>query len=163
MIFKRIVEKDLEIWKKDPNRKPLLLRGARQVGKTTLITEFAKFYKYRIMLNLEKPSDASLFNNYVDTKSILESLFLSKSISITSTGETLLFLDEIQESPAAIQMLRYFYEEFPDLNVIAAGSLLEFTMKKSKKSFPVGRVEYLYMHPLNFIEYLKAIDHLNLM
>jgi predicted AAA+ superfamily ATPase len=73
-------------------------------------------------------------------------------------GETLLFIDEIQESPEAIQMLRYFYEEFPDLHVIAAGSLLEFTMKKVK-SFPVGRVEYLYLHPLNFEEYLKAIDH----
>ena len=68
-------------------------------------------------------------------------------------GETLLFIDEIQESLEAIQMLRYFYEEFPDLHVIAAGSLLEFTMKKVK-NFPVGRVEYLYLHPLNFEEYL---------
>lgn len=67
----------------------------------------------------------------------------------------MLFIDEIQESPEAIQMLRYFYEEFPDLHVIAAGSLLEFAMKKVK-SFPVGRVEYLYLHPLNFIEYLGA-------
>ncbi len=94
----------------------------------------------------------------MDAKSIVESLFLSGNISISSIGETLLFIDEIQESPAAIQMLRYFYEEFPDLYVIAAGSLLEFTMKKVK-SFPVGRVEYLYLHPLNFIEYLEAIDH----
>jgi len=110
------------------------------------------------MLDFEKSSDASFFNNNVGAKSILESLFLSHNISIASVGETLLFLDEIQESPAAIQMLRYFYEEFPDLNVIAAGSLLEFAMKKLK-SFPVGRVEFLYLHPLNFIEYLKAIDH----
>jgi len=110
------------------------------------------------MLNLEKPSDASFFNNNVSSKSILESLFLSHNISIVAAGETLLFLDEIQESPAAIQMLRYFYEEFPDLNVIAAGSLLEFAMKKVK-SFPVGRVEFLCLHPLNFIEFLKALDH----
>ena len=158
MIFKRIIEKNLEDWKKSPSRKPLILRGARQVGKTTLIKEFAKSYKYRVMLNLEKSSDAYFFNNNVDAKSILESLFLSENISLASAGETLLFLDEIQESPAAIQMLRYFYEEFPDLNVIAAGSLLEFAMRKVK-SFPVGRVEYLYLHPLNFIEYLRAIDH----
>ena len=158
MIFNRLIEQDLAIWKKNPNRKPLILRGARQVGKTTLIKEFTKSYKYRITLNLEKSSDASFFNNNSGVKSILESLFLSQNISIASAGETLLFLDEIQESPAAIQMLRYFYEEFPDLNVIAAGSLLEFAMKKVK-SFPVGRVEFLHLHPLNFIEYLKAIDH----
>jgi len=158
LIFKRLIEQDLEAWKNNPNRKPLILRGARQVGKTTLIKEFAKSYKYRIILNLEKSSDASFFNNDVGAKSILESLFLSHGISISSAGETLLFLDEIQESPAAIQILRYFYEEFPDLNVIAAGSLLEFAMKKVK-SFPVGRVEFMYLHPLNFIEYLIAIDH----
>lgn len=158
MIFKRLIEKDLEAWKNNPNRKPLILRGARQVGKTTLIEEFAKSYKYRIMLNLEKSADASFFNNNVDAKSILESLFLSKRISIASASDTLLFLDEIQESPAAIQMLRYFYEEFPNLNLIAAGSLLEFAMKKVK-SFPVGRVEFLCLYPLNFIEFLKALDH----
>ncbi|MBN1157811.1 MAG: ATP-binding protein [Bacteroidales bacterium] len=158
MIFKRIIEKNLEVWKNNPDRKPLIIRGARQVGKTTLIKEFAKSYKYSVMLNLEKTTDASFFNNNMDAKSILESLFLAQNISIASAGETLLFLDEIQESPAAIQMLRYFYEDFPDLNVIAAGSLLEFAMRKVK-SFPVGRVEYLYLHPLNFIEYLKAIDH----
>lgn len=158
MIFERTVEKDLGIWKKNPNRKPLILRGARQVGKTTLIKEFAKSYKYRILLNLEKSSDASFFNSNVGVKSLLESLLLSRNISLASAGETILFLDEIQESPAAIQMLRYFYEEFPALNVIAAGSLLEFAIKKVR-SFPVGRVEYLYLHPLNFIEYLKAIDH----
>ena len=69
-----------------------------------------------------------------------------------------MFIDEIQEVPNAIQMLRYFYEEFPELHVIAAGSLLEFAMRKVK-SFPVGRVEYVYLHPLNFVEYLEAIGH----
>ena len=158
MIFKRILEKNLDVWKKNPNRKPLILKGARQIGKTTLVKEFAKSFRYHIILNLEKSSDVAFFNKNLEVKSILESLFLSGNISIASIGETLLFIDEVQESPEAIQMLRYFYEEFPDLNVIAAGSLLEFAMKKVK-SFPVGRVEYLYMHPLNFIEYLKAIDH----
>ena len=158
MIFKRKVEQYLEAWKKSFNRKPLILRGARQVGKTTLVKEFAKSYKYSILLNMEKSSDVAYFNNYNEAKSIVESLFLSKNISIATIGETLLFIDEVQESPKAIQLLRYFYEEFPKLNVIAAGSLLEFAMKEVK-SFPVGRVEFLYLHPLNFMEYLEAIGH----
>lgn len=158
MIFKRTIKKKLEAWKKSSKRKPLIIRGARQVGKTTLVKEFAKSYKYSILINLEKPSDIAYFNNYNEAKSIVESLLLSRNISIASIGETLLFIDEIQESPKAIQMLRYFYEEYPDLNVIAAGSLLEFAMRKVK-SFPVGRIEYIYMHPLNFQEYLGAINH----
>jgi predicted AAA+ superfamily ATPase len=159
MIFNRTLERKLEAWRGNPNRKPLIIRGARQVGKTTLIQEFAKSYSHQIVLNLEKSQDARVFNDYMDVKSIVESLFLSANISISAIGETLLFIDEIQESPAAIQMLRYFYEEYPRLNVIAAGSLLEFAMKRVR-SFPVGRVEFLYMHPMNFIEYLEAIDHL---
>lgn len=158
MIFKRRAEQNLEAWKKNSKRKPLIIRGARQVGKTTLVKEFAKSYEYSILLDLEKPSDVAYFNNYDEAKTLVESLLLANNISIASIGETLLFIDEIQESPGAIQMLRYFYEEFPELNVIAAGSLLEFSMKKVK-SYPVGRVEYLYLHPLNFIEYLEAIDH----
>jgi uncharacterized protein len=157
-ILKRNLEKKLETWKKSSGRKPLILRGARQVGKTTLIKEFAKSYKYSILLNLEKQADADYFLKYNEAKTIIESLFLSRNISIASASDTLLFLDEIQELPEAIQMLRYFYEEFPDLHVIAAGSLLEFAMRKVK-SFPVGRVEFLYLHPLNFIEYLEAIGH----
>lgn len=159
MIFKRNLETNLEAWKNGSNRKPLIIRGARQVGKTTLIKKFAKSYKCSILLNLEKYSDIAYFNNYNEAKAIVESLFLSRNISIASISDTLLFIDEVQESPKAIMMLRYFYEEFPDLSVIAAGSLLEFAMKKVK-SFPVGRVEYLYLHPLNFREYLGAIGHL---
>jgi hypothetical protein len=158
MIFKRIAEKNLESWKKSSNRKPLIIRGARQVGKTTLVKEFAKSYRFSILLNLEKPSDATFFNEQNEAKSIIESLFLSKNISISFMSETLLFIDEIQESPHAISMLRYFFEDFPALSVIAAGSLLEFAMKKVK-NFPVGRVEYLFLHPLNFVEYLDAIGH----
>lgn len=158
MILKRKAEQHLEVWKKDTNRKPLIIRGARQVGKTTLVKEFAKIYKNNILLNLEKAPDASLFNDHIETKAIVESLFLSRKIPISSIGETLLFIDEIQEAPEAIQMLRYFYEDFPELNVIAAGSLLEFAMRKVK-SFPVGRIEFLNMHPLNFTEYLIAIEH----
>jgi predicted AAA+ superfamily ATPase len=158
MIFKRQNESSLYAWKSNSNRKPLIIRGARQVGKTTLIKQFANTYKHQILLNLEKSDDASWFKNYTAAKSIIESLFLSKNIPVSALSETLFFIDEIQESPEAIQMLRYFYEDYPELHVIAAGSLLEFAMKKVK-SFPVGRVEFLYMHPLNFTEYLAAIGH----
>ena len=145
-------------WKNRPGRKPLIIRGARQVGKTTLVKEFARSYKYTILLNLERSSDLDFFNQFTQVKVLLESLFLTNNISIGSINETLLFIDEVQESPMAIQMLRYFYEDFPDLHVIAAGSLLEFAMKEVK-SFPVGRVQYLYLYPMNFREYLEAIDH----
>lgn len=158
MIFNRNASQYLEAWKTKSNRKPLIIRGSRQVGKTTLVNEFAKSYRYTILLNLEKTSDLEFFIKYTQVKTLIESLLLTNNISIDSMSETLLFIDEVQESPMAIQMLRYFYEEFPELHVIAAGSLLEFTMTKVK-SFPVGRVEYLYLHPLNFSEYLEAIDH----
>lgn len=158
MIFRRHALKNLEKWKTSSSRKPLIIRGARQVGKTTLVKEFARSYTYAILLNLENPSDLYNFNQYTQVRALLESLFLSNNISIGSISDTLLFIDEIQESPKAIQMLRYFYEDFPDLHVIAAGSLLEFVMKEVK-SFPVGRVQFLYLHPLNFREYLEAINH----
>jgi uncharacterized protein len=154
-IFKRQREVNLDAWKTKPGRKPLIIRGARQVGKTTLIKQFAASYKHQILLNLEKQADASLFKNIRDIRIIVESLFLSKNIPVSSLSETILFIDEIQELPDVIQLLRYFYEDYPDLHVIAAGSLLEFAMKKVK-SFPVGRVEFLYLHPLNFPEYLNA-------
>ncbi len=158
MIFKRKAEKYLYEWKDSPDHKPLILRGARQVGKTTLVRQFAQSYKHSILLNLEKLPDLTYFQVYDDVKTIIESLFLSHNISFNAIEDTLLFIDEIQESPKAIQLLRYFYEEFPELDVIAAGSLLEFAMAKVR-SFPVGRVEYLYLYPLNFLEYLEAIEH----
>ncbi|MBE0677182.1 MAG: AAA family ATPase, partial [Bacteroidales bacterium] len=119
MIFKRTLEKNLETWRRNPDHKPLIIRGARQIGKTTLIQEFAKSYLHKIVLDLEKSPDADVFNDSMNVKSIVETLFLSANIPISAIGETLLFIDEIQESPAAIQMLRYFYEEYPRLNVIA--------------------------------------------
>ena len=158
MNFKRHALKNLERWKASKNRKPLILRGARQVGKTTLVKEFAKNYKHHIFLNLEKSGDAAIFQTYDDVETLVEALFLSNNISPKEQGSTLLFIDEIQELPKAIQSLRYFFEEVPNLNVIAAGSLLEFAMK-DVESFPVGRIEYLYLYPLNFKEYLEAIQH----
>jgi predicted AAA+ superfamily ATPase len=153
--FNRHLINDLERWKNKPSRKPLVIRGARQVGKTTLIHNFAKNYKHSILLNLERPSDRNYFKNYTDARTIVDALFLANNIPGKEVSETLLFIDEIQESSEAIGLLRYFYEDIPQLHVIAAGSLLEHVMQKVK-SYPVGRVEYLYMHPLNFIEFLEA-------
>ena len=158
MNFSRHISQNLQEWKTDKNRKPLVLRGARQVGKTTLVEQFSKTYKHSISLNLEKPDHHRYFEEFDDVKIIIDSLFLSNNISSSEIKNTLLFLDEIQESPKAIQLLRYFYEELPELHVIAAGSLLEFAMHRVR-NFPVGRIEYLYMYPLNFQEYLLAIDH----
>jgi len=156
--FVRHISGHLNKWKTATNRKPLIIRGARQVGKTTVISAFAQGYEHRILLNLEKPADQRYFEDFNDVKTITEALFLANKIPAGKTASTLLFIDEIQESPKAIQLLRYFYEELPELHVIAAGSLLEFAMRKVS-SFPVGRVEFLYLHPLNFPEYLLAIGH----
>jgi predicted AAA+ superfamily ATPase len=156
MAFKRSIEDYLNRWKLSTARKPLIIRGARQVGKTTLIRDFAKTYAHAIVLNLEKPADRRYFDDFDDVQTIFEALFLAHNIPSSDVSNTLLFIDEIQESPKAIQLLRYFYEEIPALHVISAGSLLEFAMQKVH-SFPVGRVEFLYLHPLNFQEYLEAI------
>lgn len=158
MSFERHATTNLKDWKTSKNRKPLILRGARQVGKTTLVKEFAKNYKNHIFLNLEKSVHRLIFETYDDVPTLVEALFLSNNISPKEQGNTLLFIDEIQELPKAIQSLRYFFEEVPGLNVIAAGSLLEFTIK-DVESFPVGRIEYLYLYPLNFQEYLEAVQH----
>jgi predicted AAA+ superfamily ATPase len=162
MAFKRSIEINLNRWKIAAARKPLIIRGARQVGKTTLIRDFAKTYTHTIVLNLEKPADRRYFDEFNDVQTIVEALFLAYSIPSAAITNTLLFIDEIQESPKAIQLLRYFYEEIPKLHVISAGSLLEFAMQKVH-SFPVGRVEFLYLHPLNFQEYLEAIGKDNLL
>jgi uncharacterized protein len=155
MIFKRDIEQNLYEWKGKGNRKPLIIRGARQVGKTTLVNQFAKTYKNYIDLNLEKSSDKDIFEQGKDLKTITESLFLRNNISFKDAENTLLFIDEIQESPRAIGLLRYFYEEFPSLHVIAAGSLIEFAFRHIK-NFPVGRVEFAYLFPFNFGEFLLA-------
>ena len=155
MTFNRHLNKQLQAWKDNPKRKPLLLRGARQVGKTTIIQTFAKNYTHAISLNLERAADLRFFQEYQDVSTLLDALFLANNISSDEQSDTLLFIDEIQESPEAISLLRYFYEDLPELHVIAAGSLLEHALRKVK-SFPVGRVQYLYLHPLNFAEYLEA-------
>jgi len=156
MIFYRKLYSQLLEWKNRSNHKPLIIRGARQVGKSTLIREFGKEFKYFINLNLEKAQDRNLFDKLDTASDIINALFLSKGIPY-SDAPTLIFFDEVQESPPAIKMLRYFYEEYPHLYFIAAGSLLEFALKKVP-SFPVGRVKQLVLHPFDFEEFLLALD-----
>jgi uncharacterized protein len=155
MLQRKIYDKLLQ-WKNQESSKPILLRGARQVGKSTLIQELGTNYKNFVLLNLEKINHCKFFINYGDdVKLILNAIALEFNIEIEA-GNTLLFIDEIQEYPKAITLLRYFYEELPGLDVIAAGSLLEFAISEVS-SFPVGRVEQLTLHPLDFEEFLMAI------
>jgi predicted AAA+ superfamily ATPase len=157
--MKRTAFEQLIVWKNSKKRKPLIIRGARQVGKTTLIQQFGKTYKQYIYLNLEKQSDIRYFNTFDNVKDIIAAIFLNSEYE-EDYSNTLLFIDEIQESPKAIALLRYFAEDIPDLHLVSAGSLLEFSLNLVK-SFPVGRVEYLYLFPLNFREFLMALDKKN--
>ena len=155
--MKRIVDSYLAQWKTDLSRKPLLLRGARQVGKTYTVREFGKTFDNFVEINFERDQRAlAIFDDdkSLDPKRILEDLFAINDEKIVP-GETLLFFDEIQVSPRAITALRYFYEEMPELHVIAAGSLLDFAIEKI--GIPVGRVRSLYMYPLSFVEFLVAL------
>lgn len=152
--FKRKLEAALVEWRRSPHRKPLVIRGARQVGKTTLVRQFGTGYPHFIELNLEKREYRRIFERTDRVADILNAIYLQTN-TLRTGEETLLFLDEIQEAPEAIRMLRYFYEEVPNLHVIAAGSLLEFASGKVV-SFPVGRVEQWVLHPFDFEEYLMA-------
>lgn len=158
MNHERMLFQELIKWKEKSTRKPLIIRGARQVGKTTLVKDFAKTYENAVLLNLEKNEDISFFEQTDSIQDIMDLILLTKNIQINHKSPIFLFIDEIQESPRAIKLLRYFYEEAPSIHVIAAGSLLEFAFKDIE-SFPVGRVEYLYLYPFNFIEFLGAINH----
>lgn len=154
-MLKRELLQNLLQWKDNPTRKPLIIRGARQVGKTTLIESFSESYENKIIINLEKAADRKIFEDFDNVKDVVDVLLLRFNLTSDKIRGLFLFIDEIQESPKAIKLLRYFYEEYPQIHVIAAGSLLEFALKKIE-SFPVGRVEYLYLHPFNFVEYLNA-------
>lgn len=155
MAFYRQIFQELALWNASPVRKPLIVRGARQVGKTTAILEFAQSFDTFAMLNLERPEVRAIFESNLTPKATFQRICLEQKLS--PHGKTLLFLDEIQNSPNAVAMLRYFYEDMPELSIIAAGSLLEIMMDVHKVSFPVGRVEYLFMFPLTFREFLIAM------
>ena len=154
-MFKRDIQNKLEMWKKSPRRKPLLLRGARQVGKTTVVNEFGESYNNYLYFNLERTAHKSLLENDLPLDTLVEQLFLFHRHQ-RQEGSTLIFIDEIQNSPAVISKLRYFYEDRPDLHIIAAGSLLE-SIVNVDSSFPVGRVDYLPMRPCSFREFVCAI------
>jgi predicted AAA+ superfamily ATPase/predicted transcriptional regulator len=154
-MFYRNQIKELEQWRRSPSRKPLMIRGARQVGKTTLIHEFGKQFDQYIFLNLEHSIDAELFDEFDDIHQLITRIFLEKGMQLNALEQTLLFIDEIQESPKVVNLLRYFKEEIPRLAVIAAGSMLETLLGKNL-TFPVGRVEYKVLRPVSFEEFLKA-------
>jgi len=159
--MKRLIDYHLRLWKDSPIRKPLLLRGARQVGKTHAARELGKTFPFFIEINFEENEDVrAAFSGNLTAKEILIKLesIIKKTII---PGETLLFLDEIQVTPRAIIALRYFYEQMPELHVIAAGSLLDFAI--AQVGIPVGRVQSMYMYPLSFIEYLVDLKELSLL
>jgi predicted AAA+ superfamily ATPase len=155
--MERFVLNNLIDWAKAKRRKPLLLRGARQVGKTWLVEKLAKeHFTNFLKIDFEKsPALATLFEGELNPVQICAELEIRTGIDIVP-GQTLLFLDEIQNSPRAIMSLRYFYENMPELHVIAAGSLLEFVF--SEISFPVGRIQMQEVFPLNFAEFLLALN-----
>jgi hypothetical protein len=156
-MFKRLIDFHLDKWKIDPFRKPLLLRGARQVGKTYAVRRLGGQFQSFVEVNFERlEGAAAIFEKDLAPEKIILSLSLLLKTQIIP-GETLLFFDEIQEAPRAILALRYFYEEMPDLHVVAAGSLLEFAI--AKVGIPVGRISMLYMYPLSFLEYLVAMGN----
>lgn len=155
----RTIEKELLKWKSKKLRFPLILRGARQVGKTYLIETFgAAHFPSFVSINFEaQPEVIACFESLKPEEIITRIQKILKTQIIP--GQTLLFLDEIQACPKALQALRYFKEKMPQLHLIAAGSLLEFALIEGKFSFPVGRVQFLYLHPLSFEEYLLARGH----
>lgn len=155
-MFKRSILKELENWANQKGRKPLVLRGARQVGKTTVVDQFAQQFDQYIYLNLELNEDKELFTNFGTIEKLIQSVFFLKNKVNTPLKKTLLFIDEIQQEPKALNTLRYFYEKAPELYVIAAGSLLE-TLFNKNVSFPVGRVEYKIVRPVSFPEFLDAM------
>jgi hypothetical protein len=156
----RTLLQNLRQWAQKKNRKPLVIRGARQVGKTTLVKEFASEFDAFVMLNLERADDKKIFEVADSPQKVMELLQLTRlrQLETLEGKKILLFIDEIQSEPRAIGMLRYFYEEMPQLHVIAAGSRLQ-ELFKSGVSFPVGRVEYLSMRPCSFIEFLHGLGY----
>lgn len=152
----RSLEKNLGEWKTSRLRYPLLLRGARQVGKTYLIERFGKEeFSSFVSVNFEAQPEAVACFATLDPEQILIRLQAILKTKILP-GETLLFLDEIQNCPKAIQALRYFKEKLPTLHIIGAGSLLEFALSEGAFSFPVGRIQFMYLKPLSFWEFLLA-------
>ena len=153
--IQRNIDSELTAWKEDSMRKPLLLRGARQVGKSSAVKNFGRQFKYFAEVNFERnKAIKTFFQGDIDVRLIAEKISSYINVPIEA-GKTLLFLDEIQECPEAIMALRFFKEDYPELHVIAAGSLLEFTLQELP-TFGVGRIHSLFMYPMTFDEFLHA-------
>lgn len=153
--MKRFAENTMLKWFNGVNRKPLVLRGARQVGKSTLVRQFAATQGLTLNeINLERHLNLRKSFASLDIPRILQELDVIVGRKV-DRPDSLLFLDEIQEVPEALSALRYFYEDRPDLPVVSAGSLLEFALTKKRITMPVGRVSYLYLGPMSFAEFLE--------
>lgn len=155
MFYRKIID-EFDQWLHNPERKPLVLRGARQVGKTTVVHEWSRRFKQYIHLNLELPEDRALFQDFKNMSVLMQQIFFSRNKSLALKEDTLIFIDEIQELPVAMGLLRYFYELEPTVKVIAAGSMLE-SVFNNDIHFPVGRVEYKVLRPASFPEFLGAL------
>ena len=157
--IERHIDKSLVEWKNAEKHKPLLLRGARQVGKTASVRQLAKQFEYFVEVNFEKDDQEfavkEIFRKGLHHKRICDELMVTYSTPIVPE-KTLLFLDEIQSCKEVIMALRYFYEDYPELHIVAAGSLMEFALQ-DLLSFGVGRIRSLYMYPFSFDEYLRAM------
>lgn len=153
--IQRNIDAELLEWKDNPMRKPLLLRGARQVGKSSAVRHFGKEFQFFAEVNFERHKTVkTFFQGDIDIRLIVQKIAIYINVPIEE-GKTLLFLDEIQECPEAIMALRFFKEDYPGLHVIAAGSLLEFTLQELP-TFGVGRIHTLFMYPMTFDEFLNA-------
>ncbi len=159
--LERSIDRLLAEWQVETERKPLLIRGARQVGKTSVVRHLAQHFPHYIEINFEEETLLKqIFESGVSVEEVCEQLSLIKNTPIEA-GKTLLFFDEIQACHAAIKALRFFYEKKPDLHVIAAGSLLEFALA-DLPSFGVGRIRSVFMYPLSFREFLHAMNEVKL-
>ena len=156
--MKRVILDSLKEWKTSYRRKPLLLQGARQVGKTWILKEFAKdsFTSSAYINFLDNKDAVSLFERNLDIDQILEAIEIQSRTKIKG-ADTLLILDEIQECPEALSVLKPLYERYPEIPIVAAGSLLGVALH-SNTSFPVGKIDHLFMYPMSFYEYLLAVD-----
>ena len=153
--LQRNIDKFLQAWKQDTDRRPLLIRGARQVGKSCAVRHFGASFEYFLEVNFERDADvADFFAGNVNVRDISEKLSLYYGVPVEA-GKTLLFLDEIQSCPKALHSLWFFREDYPKLHVIAAGSLLEFALKDIR-SYGVGRISSLFVYPMSFDEFLDA-------
>ena len=155
MYYNRLIDSHLLKWRNELNRKPLLLRGPRQVGKSSAVRQLGQLFESMLEINFEEsPSVKSLFEKDLTPDRIVENLSILYNVSIVP-GKTLLFFDEVQSCPQAISALRFFYEKMPALHVVAAGSLLEFALQELP-SYGVGRVRSLFVYPFSFDEFLVA-------